>query len=140
MGVAYAHSLYAPTPEGFFQLKWVWDPTLLFFLLLCVLYIRGLRAFRGRSPVRLWQKVLFFTGMGVLFVALLPPIDPLSDQLFFVHMVQHLLIVSIGVPLIIFGVPFFVYVRGMPPGVRRYIYFPIVKNRVVRRTFKIIQH
>ena len=140
MGIAYGHSLYAPTPVGFFQLKWAWDPTLLFFLVLGFLYFRGLRSFKGRSPVATWQKASFFSGLVVLCIAYLPPIDPLSDQLFFVHMVQHLLITLVGVPLLIFGAPFFVAIRGIGPWPRRNIYFPLIRSRVVKHGLSFIQH
>lgn len=139
MGIAYAHGLYADIPPGHFQLKWAWDPTLIFFVIMLVLYLRGLRAFKGRAPVRKWQKGLFFTGIAVMAMALLPPIDPLSDQLFSAHMTQHLLITCVGVPLIIFGVPFFVVIRGMPAGFRRRVYIPLLRSRIVRRIFRVIQ-
>ena len=136
--VAFADGLYDPLPPGSFLLKWPWDPTVLFFLLVGFLYWRGLRAFRGPLPVKNWQIFLFYLGLGSLLAALLPPIDPLSDQLFFVHMIQHLLISNIGVPLMMFGVPFFVCIRGISPSVRRFVYFPLVRNRPVRFIFGIM--
>jgi cytochrome c oxidase assembly factor CtaG len=139
MPVAYAHSLYAPTPPGFFQLKWAWDPTLIFFLILGVFYWRGLRAFKGRRPVKRWQIALFFTGLVTLALAYLPPVDPLSDQLFFVHMVQHMMITLIGVPLLIFGAPFFVAVRGLDPWTRRNVYLPLLRNRPFQWALGVVQ-
>ena len=132
MGIAYGHNLYAPTPPDFFEFKWAWDPTLLFFLALCILYIHGLRSFKGRKPVALWQQICFFLGISINVAALSPPIDPLSDQLFFVHMIQHIMITSVGVPLMIFGVPFFIALRGMHPTFRRRCYIPFIRNRLVR--------
>lgn len=139
MGTAYAHGLYAPTPDGFFELKWAFDPTLIFFVVMAILYWRGLRAFRGKAPVKRWQIAAFIAGVAVLIAAYVPPIDKLSDQLFFMHMVQHLLITQVGVPLLIFGVPFYVTIRGISPWVRRNIYFPVVKNRGVRGLLSICQ-
>jgi len=66
-----------------------------------------------------------------VIAALLPPIDPLSDQLFWVHMVQHMMITHIGVPFMLFGVPFFVLIRGVPNWFRRYIYFPLLRSRIL---------
>src|SRR4051812_3448916 len=114
---AYAHG--GEVPQGFFEVKWAWDPTLLFFATLAILYARGLRAYAGRAPVERWQVGLFYLGIAILVAACLPPIDPVSDQLFSMHMVQHLLITAIGVPLITFGAPFLVAMRGIPPVVRR---------------------
>ena len=138
MVLASTGHLYDPLPPDTFDLKWIWDPALLLFVLMGVLYVRGLRAFRGKLPVKTWQIVLFFVGLVTVIAALLPPIDPLSDQLFFVHMIQHLMITNIGVPLMMLGVPFFICVRGISPGVRRNIYFPIVRSKPLRWLFKLM--
>ena len=130
--IARAHGLYDPLPPGIFQLKWSWDPTLLFFVAMGFAYWHGLRSFKRPPPIALWQKLCFCLGLLVLISGLLPPIDPLSDRLFFMHMIQHLMITSIGVPLLLFGAPFFVIMRGAPPWVRRKIYFPLLRNRGVR--------
>lgn len=132
MSIAYGHNLYDQLPPETFELKWAWDPALLFFVLLAWLYYRGLKAFRGPLPVKSWQVGLFYFGLSLVILALLPPIDPLADQLFFMHMVQHLLITNIGIPLMMFGVPFFICVRGISPAVRRRVYFPLVRSKVVR--------
>jgi putative membrane protein len=138
MSTAYAHNLYDPLPPETFDLKWAWDPALIFFVILGILYLRGLRAFRGPLPVAKWQIGLFFLGLVIVSAALVPPIDPLSDQLFFMHMVQHLMITNIGVPIMMFGAPFFVCVRGISPTVRRRVYFPIVKSKPLRFFFNLV--
>ncbi|MCX6118660.1 MAG: cytochrome c oxidase assembly protein [Proteobacteria bacterium] len=140
MSTAYAHNLYDPLPPETFDLKWAWDPALIFFVVLAILYYRGLKAFRGKLPVKKWQIFLFYLGLFCVIAAMVPPIDPLSDQLFFVHMIQHLLITNIGVPLMMLGVPFFICVRGLSPGIRRNVFFPIVKNRLLRLLFRFIAH
>lgn len=133
---AYGHDLaaelYEPLPEGLFDYKMDWDPTLLFFLALAYLYVRGLRAFRGKPPVARWQITCFALGVVINCLALSPPIDPLSDRLFFMHMIQHMLIVQVGSPLMLLGVPFYVVSRGLTPAFRRRVYFPLVKNRFLR--------
>lgn len=128
---AYAHGLYEPLPENIFEYKFDWDPTLVFFFVLMVLYIRGLSKFK-KQPVRTWQKVSFFVGVFINMAALSPPIDPLSDRLFFMHMVQHMAIILLGSPLMVAGAPFYVIVRSLTPWTRRHIYFPIVKNIAIR--------
>src|SRR3954465_10130811 len=100
MTSAYAHSDHVSPKQGAMP-KWAWDPTLVFFILIAILYARGAR----KAPVARWKKVFFFCGIAALFLASLPPIDPLADQLFVAHMLQHLVITSVGVPLLIFGAP-----------------------------------
>lgn len=135
---AYAHDLYDNLPPGTFKLKWVWDPSLLFFLVLAFFYWRGLRAFRGPLPIKKWQVACYFLGIVFLVTAMLPPIDPLSDQLFFVHMIQHLMITNFGVPLMMLGAPFFISVRGLSPAFRRQVYFPLIRSKAVRLGFDFV--
>ncbi len=137
-GTAYAGSLYSRPPEGLFQIKWEWDPTLLFFLTLAIFYFVGLRKFGKRKPVKNWQIGLFVTGLCFNIAALLPPIDPLSDQLFFVHMIQHQMFSAIGIPLMLFGVPFFVVIRALPHWFRKRFYFPILRSRILMFPFWLL--
>jgi putative membrane protein len=113
-----------------FTIKWDWDPTLIFFLLMLIFYIRGYRRFK-KKPVKRWQLVCFGTGVTLCILGLMPPVDPLSDQLFWAHMVQHMMIANLGVPLMLFGIPFFVVLRGIPNWVRRYFYFPLLRSRIL---------
>ena len=131
MGIAYGHEVYDRAPDAIFELKWDWDPTLIFFALILVFYARSLKRFK-KQPVETWQKGLFYLGVSILIVALIPPIDPLSDQLFFMHMIQHLMITHVGIPLMLFGVPFFVIIRGVPNWFRKGVYFPILRSKVFR--------
>src|SRR5438552_4159492 len=88
-----------------------WSLEPLVVLPLCVaagLYLLGIHRLRLRQPSRGWKKarsVSFFTGIGVLFVALSSPIDAYSDRLLSVHMVQHLLLMQVACPFLLLGRP-----------------------------------
>jgi cytochrome c oxidase assembly factor CtaG len=75
--------------------SWTFDPiALLGIALLGALYYRraGTLSRRG-TPVETWRQVLFGTGLGLLFLALVSPIDALGEEQFlFLHMTQHILI------------------------------------------------
>jgi putative membrane protein len=52
------------------------------------------------------QKAAFVGGVVTLFVALGPPLDDWSDHyLLTAHMVQHLLLVMLAAPLLLYGTP-----------------------------------
>ena len=52
------------------------------------------------------QKAAFIAGAVVLFVALGPPLDDWSDHyLLPAHMVQHLLLIMLAAPLLLYGTP-----------------------------------
>lgn len=56
----------------------------------------------GRGASR-WHLAAFCTGIALIFVALVSPVDRLGEQLFVMHMVQHILIVDLGPILIMLG-------------------------------------
>jgi putative membrane protein len=53
-----------------------------------------------------WRRVLLFaTGAAVMFVALASPLDVGADRSLALHMLQHVLLTTIGPPLVILGLP-----------------------------------
>jgi putative membrane protein len=67
---------------------------------------RGVRL--GPSPRRtaeapVWRLCCFMASVSVALVALISPLDGLADQLFFMHMVQHMLLLDIVPILAILG-------------------------------------
>ena len=58
---------------------------------------------REGRPVPRWRRACFAAGLAVLVVALVPPLDTLSQQLLVAHMAEHLLIGDISTLLIVLG-------------------------------------
>jgi putative membrane protein len=50
-----------------------------------------------------WRLVSFLGGMALVALALLSPIDRLGEQLFLMHMVQHLLLLDLAPILVLLG-------------------------------------
>ena len=101
---------------------WEWRFEILIILIpLVVLYITGwwrLRKRRGTNArlASIPRLVSYISGMIILTTALMSPIDALGGQLFFMHMLQHLLTVMVAAPLILLANPFPFMLWGMPPG------------------------
>jgi cytochrome c oxidase assembly factor CtaG len=64
---------------------------------------RALTLCRERRPVPTWRIACFATGMLLIAVALLSPLDHLSGELLLAHMTQHLLMGDLGALLIVLG-------------------------------------
>ena len=98
-------------PPDFSWLDWSGHPsTLIGVLTLEAAYIYGAGNLRGRlggaSAVSIRQATCFTLGMFVIYLALNSPIHELSDRyLFSAHMVQHMLLLWIMPPLVIWGLP-----------------------------------
>jgi cytochrome c oxidase assembly factor CtaG len=85
-------------------------------LLAAVLYALGRRP---RDSVR--RDACFYGGLLVIVAAIDSPIDRYADRLFWVHMVQHVLLTMVAPPLILLGRPWPRSVRALPLGVRRVV-------------------
>lgn len=84
----------------------------------------------GRG-VRLIQAVAFVAGWTALVVALASPLERWSGLLLSAHMVQHLLLVVVAPPLLLWGAPPFVLAWALPAGQRRG--FGLLHGAFVRR-------
>jgi len=89
------------TPRHALLTAWDWEPSVVIgCAVLLTLYFGLVRPRQGS------KAGLFVTGVAVLLIALVSPIDVLSDEyLFSVHMVQHLLLILIVIPLLIWAMP-----------------------------------
>jgi cytochrome c oxidase assembly factor CtaG len=65
------------------------------------------------------RAALFYAGLAMIFIALSPPIESLSKQLFWVHMSQHVLLLTVAAPLIVMGAPWMSIWRPFPLSWRR---------------------
>ena len=95
---------------SFWLTEWHWIPSVVIGTALAVglyLYAIGpLRRKRALPPVERSKVVAFLLGAGIMFLALVSPLDELGDSyLFSAHMVQHLLLMIVGPPLLVIGLP-----------------------------------
>ena len=124
-------------------LAWSWEPLTLFFVgILAFAYIRGLR---GLKPLKVrvvtnWRAISFATGLTLLLLALISPIDTLGGRLFAFHMTQHMLLTHVAVPLILLGAPVLPVARGMGYGIRRLTVIKLARSPRVRFVFHILIH
>ena len=117
---------------------WSFDPTILVAVLLPgFLYARGMRRWTAQPRLmKPWQPYFFFTGLTLVFLALSSPIEALKDDLFLMHMVQHLLLMMIAPPLILLGAPTTPVLLGMPRAVRHYVVRPLMRSRIARTGYR----
>ncbi|MEA2140006.1 MAG: putative rane protein [Solirubrobacteraceae bacterium] len=101
---------------------WSLDPPLVLVLVTAALYAIGDR--RTVTPerakaARRAQRGCFYGGLVVLLIALASPIDALAEQLFWVHMIQHMLLLVVAAPLIVLAQPWNRLWRGLSLDLRR---------------------
>jgi putative membrane protein len=72
-----------------------------------------------------WRAAAFWLGLLTILLALQSPIDILARQLFWMHMVQHLLLMVVAAPLLAIASPWTRLWRALPLGVRRSVARPV---------------
>jgi len=90
---------------------WSLDPSNVYVGLAAALYLLG---GRGRARPRPREALAFFAGLLTIVIALDSPIDYYADRLFWVHMLQHVLLLTVAPPLFLLGRPWPRMWRALP--------------------------
>ena len=109
---------------------WHWSPfTMIGLLLLCLIYIIGLRV-AGRNsthpPLEKRRIAAFISAIVLITLMLLTPIDMIArTQLFTAHMLQVVVLVTLCSPLLLYSCP-------------PWLVQPVVDNRVTRHILRFL--
>lgn len=103
---------------------WSFDPFLLVVAALVVLHEKGLANLARRSrPERTRRRrvrsLAFYAGLALLLVTVESPIDYWADYYFYIHMIEHILIMFFAPMLVVAGAPWIPLVHGLPVKMRR---------------------
>jgi putative membrane protein len=109
-----AHQVVAPSELAG---SWTFEPAIVAGLGLgALVYGRGRARLRRRivgadaTP----RALAFYGGLVVLAAALLSPLEALGSTLFSAHMVQHLVLMLVAAPLLVYARPMAALVAGLP--------------------------
>jgi putative membrane protein len=96
-----------------------------------VLYHLGGRASSTACSLR--RSASFYGGLLVLALAVDSPVDAYADRLFFVHMLQHVLLTMVAPPLLLLGRPWPRVSRAFPLETRRAVVGTLFGSALLRR-------
>lgn len=121
---------------------WEFSPTV---LVCCVgsgaLFWRGiLMRRRAGLTTGLWRAVSFFVGLVLIYVALQTYVDYVSQHMFWVHRLQHLVLHHLAPFLIVLAVPHEVMAHALPRWLRERYLVPLWRSRPVRWPYRMIQN
>jgi putative membrane protein len=103
--------------------EWTWPPLIVIPLALAAtLYsvgtVKMLRRARNSAPHR--RSIIYFAlGWLSLLIALDSPLHEIGEQLFWVHMTQHEILMLISAPLLVLGQPLLPFLRALPRSWRK---------------------
>lgn len=118
-GVAEAHGVVAAR-----AVSWSWDPLVVAGIVIAAgWYAAGLvrlrRRLGGNRLLGNREAGAYSLGLLTIASALLSPIDSIAEQLFWVHMVQHMLLLIVAAPLLVSGRPAVAFLWAFGPGGRK---------------------
>jgi cytochrome c oxidase assembly factor CtaG len=123
---------------------WSCDPYILVVAVIVGLHKLGLHRLEQRceanrpTPLRL-RSLAFYSGLALLLLAVTSPLDYWADKYFYVHMIQHILIMFFAPILIVIGEPWLPLIYALPPRVRRAV-VRTISNDLWARPLRVAGH
>lgn len=106
-----------------------------------VLFWRGLRLRRlAGLTTGVGRTLSFYVGLVLIYGVMQTYVDYLSQHMFWVHRVQHLVLHHLGPFLIMLAVPYEVLGWGLPPRLREGVLLPLWRSRPVRLVYRLVQN
>ena len=132
-----------PTDPLGIALAWHIDlPMILALTIAAAAYLSAANSVSAAHRANRWprrQTLAYLAGVTAVGMALLSPVDTLSDDLLTVHMVQHLLLVAVAAPLFALSGIGTLILRTATSTVRNRYVLPFLHSRVVGAlTFPIV--
>jgi cytochrome c oxidase assembly factor CtaG len=104
--------------------------------LTALVYFRGWLHLRSTSAnvISACCAISFLLGLLLIWAAVASPIAALDHELLTVHMLQHLLLMTLAPPLIWLGAPFMTLLHGLPRQFVHTVIRPLLHSAPVRTT------
>jgi len=121
---------------------WEFSPTVWIVTALAgTLYVRGWRRCAAQgAPLPMWRSVCFFTGLLLTYLVLQSYFDYLSQHMFWIHRLQHLVLHHLGPFLMILATPPALVRHALPLWVHRHLVAPAVRSRLLNGMYRFVQH
>ncbi len=105
-------------------------------------YLRGWRhLYTARvNMLPAWRAGSFIVGLLSIWIALGSPLSAFDEQLLTVHMIQHLLLMTIAPPLIWLGAPMMPLLHGLPRTFVQTVFGPVLRWAPVQSAGRFLSH
>jgi putative membrane protein len=115
-------------------------PVTMGLVLAALLYLRGWFRLRRTlaDVIPVGRAAAFISGLFLVWIAVASPLASMDEELLSVHMVQHLLLMTVAAPLILLGAPSMPLLRVFPPAFIRGVLRPFFRSPAVQRLGRVI--
>lgn len=110
--------------------------------IVAVIYLRGWLHLRAAFPslIPMLRLAAFTAGLLAVWVAVASPLGMLDHAFLSAHMMQHLLLMTVGAPLLLLGAPFVPFLHGMPQALLRGILGPGLRWAWIQWLGRVLGH
>ena len=117
-------------------------PVSLAILLAAFFYLRGWRRLHQGSPsvIPAWRVVSFVAGLFLIWMAVASPLAHLDEYSLTVHMLQHLLLMTIAPALIWMGAPMMPLLHGLPQSFVQFVLGPVLRWPAVQAAGRVLSN
>jgi len=117
-------------------------PVTIVLIVVALVYLRGWYQLRNSLPNVLpaWRLGAFMVGLFSLWAAVGSPLAVLDHQLLTLHMVQHLLLMTVAAPLILMGAPVITLLYAPPQRFVPIVLRPLPRCAPVHWVGRIMTH
>ncbi|MBO0861291.1 MAG: cytochrome c oxidase assembly protein, partial [Chloracidobacterium sp.] len=107
-----------------------------------VIYACGWRRLRRRRPREFGVARLasFLLGIAAILFAVASPLDAFAGLLLTAHMIQHLLLLMVAPPLLLYGAPYLPILRGLPARALKHGAGPFLASPGLQRFGRRLTH
>ena len=100
-----------------------------------IIYVRGWFRLHVAFPSLFsgWKLAAFLAGIISAWIAIGSPVDAFDEFSLTVHMLQHLLLMSVAPPLILLGAPALPLLQGLPESLARKVVGPVMRWTPVKQ-------
>jgi len=122
-------------------LPWAFSPLLVALLLgAAIAYLRGLRRAGPGEAVSLVRRTGFWSGLALVYVVMHTGVDYLSQHMFYIHRLQHLVLHHLAAFLLALSRPQAVIARGLPGRLHARLLTPAWRHPLTQAAYRALQN
>jgi putative membrane protein len=111
-------------------------------VLVAFVYLRGWSRLRNNSPhlISLWRVAAFMASLLLLWMVVGSPLSALDHELLTIHMINHLVLMTVVAPLMLAGAPGPVLFEGIPARLGDALHDFVLGNATLGRIGRLLRH